>query len=236
MDPKDEEFDEDELEESLNAVQLISVAPFVNETKCTNFIKCNSLLDTGSPASFIQQPILPEEIQIGDLLYSHYKGIGDSKIYTYGTIFCHLKFAKQMHKVSLLIIPDGILPMPLLIGRDILRIFNITLRVNLGISSEQKCISTKNKRLISNRLYLCTYFPLSVDCKTTVINNRSDLSGNKLRDNGLSANFRDLSGEKGELRCNDSVLPPMVIEDIRIGPELDLVTRDRVLKVVKTAI
>lgn len=129
-----DEDEEDELRRSLDAVQLVTVAFISSENKCTVFNKCYSLLDTGNPVSSISRSMLPEVIQVGDCRIQTTR-LGNVKLYTYGIIFCYLKLAKQIRKVPFMIIPDRVTPMPLLIGRDILSIFNITLKFNLTLGS-----------------------------------------------------------------------------------------------------
>ena len=112
----EDDFDDDELEQALNSVQLVSVALIISETKCTNFVQLNCLLDTGSPVSFIKKSMVPEEIQIGRLSYSNYRGLGEINICTYGTLSCYIEMAEKVNRISVLIISDEITPMPMLIG------------------------------------------------------------------------------------------------------------------------
>lgn len=97
---------------------------FVSGNKCTHFFVYNSLLDTGSPASFVHRSLLPEDIAVGKLTYSTYKGLRGIKFYTYCAVQCYIKIGCQINPVSLMIIPDNATPLPLLIGRDVLQIFN----------------------------------------------------------------------------------------------------------------
>ncbi|XP_055919935.1 uncharacterized protein LOC129951666 [Eupeodes corollae] len=92
------------------------------------------------PISFIRKSVLPEEINVQEsLTYSRFKGLGNIKLFTY----------------------DEVTPIPLLIGRDLLEIFNIKLNMNcnkVNITSEQ-CQNEicSNKVFLSNQLYMCTY-------------------------------------------------------------------------------
>lgn len=154
--------DTKELTQSLDAVQMVSVAFMTNKNKCTKFIDCCSLLDTGSPISFIRKSVLPEEINVQEsLTYSRFKGLGNIKLFTYGTINCYINIKDNLNLVSLMVIPDEVTPIPLLIGRDLLEIFNIKLNMNcnkVNITSEQ-CQNEicSNKVFLSNQLYMCTY-------------------------------------------------------------------------------
>lgn len=125
--PNDIEDDVDDIAQALSATQMVSVAISLGNCKYTQFLNCNSLLDTGSPASFIHQSKLPSDLQKGELKYSNLKGLGNTKLYTYGRIKCRLRLANREEEVHFLVIPDNVIPIPLLIGRDILKQFNVHL-------------------------------------------------------------------------------------------------------------
>lgn len=118
-------YDEDDIA----AVQQVCVDFEVNgrQTKSTLF----SLLDTGSPVSFIRCSLVPSELCAKELTYSGCRGLGNARIYTFGIVNCFITF-KNVHKhIHVQIVPDNVLPTPLLLGRDFLKLFDISLRFSV---------------------------------------------------------------------------------------------------------
>ena len=96
-----------------------------NLNQCTNFKKILSLLDTGSQTSFICQSVLPKNLPVGTLVDTGYIGIGHKRIYSYGKIFCILKILNEIKLVNFYVVPKDLLSSPILIGRNILKLFSV---------------------------------------------------------------------------------------------------------------
>lgn len=93
-----------------------------------SFIDVVCLLDTGSPVSFVRQSVVPGQHMLSRRLHaSKYRGLGNSKIFSFGTILCKLTLRSQTHMITCFILPDHILPSDLLLGRDYLQMCRIRL-------------------------------------------------------------------------------------------------------------
>lgn len=119
-----------ELTKEMSVLQMVSVY-FLNEafghTSDTKK-KCCSLFDTGSPVNFVQKSVLPIGMPYDNLNYSHFKGLGGTKIITYGTVNLKIEFGQVSKLINLFVVPDSILPTNLLLGRDFLKSFGIGLQ------------------------------------------------------------------------------------------------------------
>lgn len=116
---QDETEDVEELQ-SLSATQNVSLAILLSDNNYSGFKTYCSILDTGSPVSFIHRAVLPEGFSLGDIQQSNFRGLGHAKIYVYGKIQCQLEMFKRIRNVDFYILPDDALPINILIGRDIL--------------------------------------------------------------------------------------------------------------------
>lgn len=132
-----------QLADELASLQMVSVSINIDKdrrTQCTNHV---ALFDTGSPISFAKKSMVPSDVQCGQLAYSNYRGLGQTKLFTYGKIQLTITFRKQSHLLTVLILPDNVLPTSLLLGRDFLQLFNIGLHFNNykpEISMSKLCI------------------------------------------------------------------------------------------------
>lgn len=82
------------------------------------FTKCISLIDSGSPASFISKMLLPFDTSADELIVSNFYSLGGNKLKTFGKIDCEILLNGKSKIISLFIVSDGILSQPLLLGRD----------------------------------------------------------------------------------------------------------------------
>lgn len=115
------------LTEELSATQTVSISFNVDGIGCSNESTFLSLFDTGSPVSFIRKSAVPPEHQSSQLTYTKYQGLGNAKLFSYGNPVCHIKFQSQICSNNILVVPDHVLPIPILIGRDFLKKFGISL-------------------------------------------------------------------------------------------------------------
>lgn len=148
----DLESTEDGLNDAISAINLVSVAYVIGLNECTEFMNCLSLFDTGSPVSFVKKSIVPLSTYI-TTFYSKYRGLGNTKLYTYGKIQCQIKFRNRCHDLALFILPDETMAMPMILGRDFLSIFKIQLCQIDDIP--KKIIS--NKIFIDEQSYFCAF-------------------------------------------------------------------------------
>lgn len=126
-DTNDHDDDNEELEQAMSALQMVSVVFTSGDLKCTSVIGYNSLLDTGSPVSFITRSLLPDFISVGQPKPSNLCGLGKANISTYGELSVGVLLRNQIRMISVLILADDALPFPMLLGRDALQLFNIRL-------------------------------------------------------------------------------------------------------------
>lgn len=92
-------------------------------------------------------------MQCGDLYYSNLTGLGALKLFTYGKVECVVKIRNRVRMISALILPDDILPTPLLLGRDCLSIFEIKLKfcaTLLNTQLDNSIINDSNVNLIKD--------------------------------------------------------------------------------------
>lgn len=122
------ESNNEHLADVLATTELVSVAFSFGISKCIQFTEITAIFDTGSPTSFIRRSSLPDSVQCADLYYSNLRGLGSLKLYIHGIVQCVLKIHNRLRKISLMILPDNVLPTPLLLGRDCLKDFGIHLQ------------------------------------------------------------------------------------------------------------
>ncbi|GAB0087205.1 hypothetical protein DMENIID0001_014870 [Sergentomyia squamirostris] len=172
------------VEQTLSAIQMVSVAIDIPGSGRTKSIICQSLLDTGSPVSFINISSIPKDFPVGELKYANYWSLGSTRLYTYGEIDCNLHMAGKLRKVKLLIVPNDALPIPLLLGRDILKQFNVHLSLYGQDESPQETMNCDIMKS-SYFLTLCAYKPSSIlrtpECYDTISPQKVQ-SGSKSQD------------------------------------------------------
>lgn len=104
---------------------MVSVA-FIKPNKCIVSLKCSALFDTGSPVSFIRRSLVPVEVN-GAKRVTSFKGMGNKRISTYGNVTCAIGFREHALRHEFIILPDEESPVPMLVGRDLLRKMRIHL-------------------------------------------------------------------------------------------------------------
>lgn len=86
-----------------------------------------TLFDTGSPISLIRRSALPLTLSSNHPRDSGFSGLGSHRLQTYGEVPLTVTFGGQTHPLRVLIVPDNVLPYPLLLGRDFLNLFSLAL-------------------------------------------------------------------------------------------------------------
>lgn len=134
---------DNDISEELAALQMVSVSFNIDNIGFDNK-SIFALLDTGSPVSFIRKSLVPKELQSKQLIKSTYFGIGNVKISSYGNINCVIKLQSEIRACNVFIVSDDVLPIPVLMGRDFLKKFNIVLQYSTS-SSNRKLFSKNFK-------------------------------------------------------------------------------------------
>lgn len=114
--------------DAIGAFNFVSIEfKTTRETICD---KVFSIFDTGSPVSFIKASLVPKEL-VGEQAsgaVSKYKGIGGNNLVIIKQVKCRIQFLNKSNEVELNVIPNESMIIPVILGRDFLRTFNIELR------------------------------------------------------------------------------------------------------------
>lgn len=111
---------------ALDELQEVSVS-FLKLGKPVVVVKgIQSLFDTGSSVSFINESIVPVGL-LATLAPSQFRGLGNSRLYTRGQVTCRIKFKEVILNHSFIILPENSMAWPIIIGRDLLPSFNVSL-------------------------------------------------------------------------------------------------------------
>lgn len=154
--------------DAIDAYQSVSVAfKRVQTSDWTNLTVCNSLFDTGSPISMIERSKLPAFLQTNEMTYSNFRGLGGTKLFTYGKLECSITFRQQSELLSLFVIADGILPASVLLGRDFLAKFNIHLVQQKPTIDTIDIVIAKSRQFIKNKVNKC---PMQTHTRVCPIN------------------------------------------------------------------
>lgn len=135
--------DADTLREGIASINLVSVAFRKKLNQYTGFNQCVSLFDTGSPISFVRRAAIPFSIT-EDKTATGLRGLGGPALKTHGAVICRVKFNQRVRLLKLLILPDEATTMPLILGRDFLKLFGIVL-------AQPKLMYTRTKLLSLNK-------------------------------------------------------------------------------------
>lgn len=87
------------------------------------------LIDTGSPTSFIKQSFIPYSyVERKDRINNIFQGINGNKLSVLGTIRTDIRYDNPTrNNVLLYIVPDETMSSAAIIGRDVLKLFKVTL-------------------------------------------------------------------------------------------------------------
>ena len=126
--PAEVEVSDAELVTAFDAMNPVSVRLVNCKTRGTKFNTFNSLFDTGSPVSFIRRSNLPTEVadslNLSKLMPIN---LGGQKINMLNKSLFQIKFNNRIESVCLIILSDECMSLPMILGRDFLNTFDITL-------------------------------------------------------------------------------------------------------------
>jgi len=106
-------------------IQLVSLK-ISNSAEWTDIKDVFALLDTGSPISFFGKsyfPYLNENNMLKEVLFTAL--VKHLYLHTYGQKHWLVLFKNKYYKLEAYVIPDLIMPIPLLLGRDAFELLNI---------------------------------------------------------------------------------------------------------------
>lgn len=132
MEPQETEgeqidFDNPEnLMEGLAGINLVSASFRDHLNRYTGYKNFVSLFDTGSPTSFVRRSALPFSIS-DETTTMGLRGVGGGALKTHGTVICDVRFNGRVKPMRLIILPDDATSMPMILGRDFLKLFGIKL-------------------------------------------------------------------------------------------------------------
>lgn len=148
--------EDDDDDDAVDVNQQVSVAFSENGASgWTAFNECDSLLDTGSPVSFIRRSKLPAKFQTDEQICSNFRGLGGTKLFTSGKLNCLVNFRGHTDKLNLFVLSDDILPNSMLLGRDFLAKFRVKLIHQRIKSIELNKLVEHTKRQLVNKKENC---------------------------------------------------------------------------------
>lgn len=164
-------------EEIIDALQKVGVRFKFSKIKtCCDFKEYLSLLDSGSPASFIRKNLLPFDVYDEELMLSNYEGLSSIPLKTYGNINCLINLKNKVREINFVIVQDETISTPLLLGRDFLEIFNIQLIMD--------------SKLLKNKLNKTYKLDLNVSNIRRTLDNDANLN---LMDQAFSRSGNDIT-------------------------------------------
>ncbi|XP_065354978.1 uncharacterized protein LOC135949365 [Calliphora vicina] len=200
---------DDFYEDTISAVNNVSIAFCDSEIKCRRFMNCFSLFDTGSPTNFVKRSYVPHSVN-NTAIKSKYRGLGQYVMMTYGTTEAKIKFRNQCEKIVLNIVPDTTMSIPLILGREFLNKFNIHLYKKLKKEFSNKC----TEFLDENRSFFCaldlnrevkprSQSAVSSDVEKIISYNRDYLNRDQITRCKLNEDLGKGNAIKSEILCED---------------------------------
>lgn len=110
---------EDNSATEVNTFNEVSVAFSVTELRNGNYTSVFSLLDSGSPKSFIRQSLLTDA-NTNLAVPTSYRGLGNQPLLSCGNIKCFIKFNNCISEQTLIVLPNTMTSVPMILGRDFL--------------------------------------------------------------------------------------------------------------------
>lgn len=147
QEPKPDEDDNDEeMARGLGNLDWVSVSFNDSIDEGTHFNSIRPLFDSGSPTSFIRRSVLPSDFRLDKASKSDYNSLNQNPIYIYGKTNCFLRLYGFVRLISVFIVSDHTMPYDILIGRDTLATFHISLQINIAalIQENNTAMSLKN--------------------------------------------------------------------------------------------
>lgn len=155
--------DVDEATRQLSEMNVVSVT-FPSDCSVPQCNLLESLFDTGSPISLLRRSAVPHKLTDESTKYSGYRGLGSFRLCTYGKLPIKIKFCNQIQPITVYVVPDNLIPCPLLLGRDFLRAFKIKLAICNSIPNTIPKPKIKlsedsdvNKIYVSDQALHCVY-------------------------------------------------------------------------------
>lgn len=142
--PEDNEeysADIENMSRELSIMPMVSVAFELSPGQYAHANTFRSLIDTGSPTSFIRHSLIPLHLPIHSLQPSNFSGIGGVPIFTYGRMNAYITLHHRLKLIPLYIVTDETLPVDLLIGRDALDVFQIKLHFDISVNKRNRNIT-----------------------------------------------------------------------------------------------
>ena len=220
----------DDLPGSLDYLNMVCLRFVTLYENVSNFKNILSLFDTGSPVNLVQKSEVPFEIN--DVLRpTEFQGLGKKRIFTFGKLKSHIKFKNQINLITLLVVPDETIPVPLLLGRDFLNIFNIHLcfikNSNKNFKNELKNKSSPSEcvgfsSLISDvpedvAMLKCNNLPYVCNGETTSV---CSSIRNCINQNETKLNVSPIDSFEFELNAIMAIDIENVYDEIDINPSL----------------
>ena len=117
---------------------------FVSNTFGENFkLILSTLVDSGSPISFIQQHLVPDILVENIWCNKVYRGINGSQLQVIGKTESILKFRNKIFKINLLVVKKNSMSYNVILGRDFLK----SSGVRLIFPEEKKCDTSWNNHV-----------------------------------------------------------------------------------------
>lgn len=116
----------EEINEVMEATNLVSVAFFNVIGSSTVFTTMVSLFDTGSPTNFINESAVRCPMSTPTDVPQLF-GLGGNQIEILGKIECTIKFRNQSAVQTLFVIPNDKIKVPMILSREFMNCFNIKL-------------------------------------------------------------------------------------------------------------
>lgn len=125
------EGNNEELSDDLAALQLVSLSvDHGKDKRLTTTVL--SLFDTGSPVSFAKKSVIPF-LELAVQEETKYVGVGGRRINSFGKYSVEISFRNLSRRLTVIIVSDDIIPTPLILGRDFLKLFGIGLIMRVQI-------------------------------------------------------------------------------------------------------
>jgi len=92
--------------------------------------RLRTLMDTGSKVSFIKESFIPrKQVELSDKLHENYHGINNSPLRVIGYIRLNVTIDNEtVNDLMVLVVPDTTMTSSIILGRDILKKFGLSLR------------------------------------------------------------------------------------------------------------
>jgi len=94
--------------------------------------------------SFISKDIIPQAVNYENLEDRRFRGLHGQNILTIGKVKLILVFKEKYYRMEAFVIPSLILPTPLLLGRDVLKLLSLKLVIRKTVPNYENNYSLNN--------------------------------------------------------------------------------------------